>query len=42
MPLDIDVLLPDQGMSIDHDTLDKLAERWRDRTGRWVAGSETR
>ena len=22
------------GMSIDHDTLDKLAERWRDRTGR--------
>jgi beta-glucosidase len=23
-----------EGMSIDHDTLDKLAQRWRDRTGR--------
>jgi beta-glucosidase len=22
-----------RGMSIDHDTLDKLVERWRDRTG---------
>ena len=23
-----------EGMSVDHDTLDKLAQRWRDRTGR--------
>jgi beta-glucosidase len=29
-------------MSLDHDTLDKLVERWRDRAGRWDAGSEAR
>ena len=30
------------GMSLDHDTLDKLVERWRDRAGRLDAGSEAR
>ena len=29
-------------MSLDHDTLDKLVERWRDRAGRLDAGSEAR
>jgi beta-glucosidase len=30
------------GMSLDHDTLDKLVERWRDRDARFDAGSEAR